>query len=291
MRIDYWADNPRFKAAYGYPTRTKPSTPFYKKAGYDGILFNDREIVTFDSSQIKHIDNKGVDGKYFNESSPNIFHSNPHAGAGLLGGSVAGVEQDENGNITFSPEKFALGLLGGAGGSIAISKAHKKFLQSKPQKIIPFINKQKYTEPRFEVTKELEKTYRNAQVTPKQSIQDTLGLSGIVKGDFIKLAQKHPEYFVNPQEAKDLCDYVFENTFIGLQASDKKQALIIAKLQDSNNDYGSVAFRIQNINGEHRIRSVILMEQKQVDLKVENAKKLGEPMYRALYDCDEFIYF
>lgn len=64
-----------------------------------------------------------------------------------------------------------------------------------------------------------------------------------------------------------------------MQASDKKQALIIAKLQDSNNDYGSVAFRVQNINGEHRIRSVILMEQKQVDLKVENAKKLGEPIF------------
>lgn len=57
---------------------------------------------------------------------PNIFHSNPHAGAGLLGGSVAGIEQDENGNITFNPEKFALGLLGGAGASIGISKTIKR---------------------------------------------------------------------------------------------------------------------------------------------------------------------
>lgn len=175
---------------------------------------------------------------------------------------------------------FALGLLGGVAGSVAISKAHKKFLQSKPQKIIPFINKQKSIPPRFEVTKELEKTYRNAQVKPSEKIKDTLGLSGAIKGDFIKLAQKHPEYFANPQEAKDLCDYVFQNAFIGLQASDKKQALIIAKLQDSSNDYGSVAFRVQNINGEHRIRSVMLMEQKQVDIKVENAKKLGEPIFQ-----------
>ena len=53
---------------------------------------------------------------------PISFHSNPHAGAGLLGGSVAGVEQDENGNITFSPEKFALGFLGGAAGSKAVAK-------------------------------------------------------------------------------------------------------------------------------------------------------------------------
>ena len=37
-----------------------------------------------------------------------------------MGGSVVGVEQDENGNLTFSPEKFALGLLGGAAGSKAV---------------------------------------------------------------------------------------------------------------------------------------------------------------------------
>lgn len=48
------------------------------------------------------------------------LQSNPHLGSGLVGGSVAGIEQDENGNITFSPEKFALGLLGGAAGSKAV---------------------------------------------------------------------------------------------------------------------------------------------------------------------------
>ena len=87
-------------------------------------------IMVLDSNQIKHIENRGIESeqgqKYFNEKSPNIFHSNPHAGAGLLGGSVSGVEQDENGNITFNPEKFALGLLGGAVGSIAISKTINK---------------------------------------------------------------------------------------------------------------------------------------------------------------------
>ena len=37
-----------------------------------------------------------------------------------MGGSVSGIESDENGNLTFSPEKFALGLLGGAVGSKAV---------------------------------------------------------------------------------------------------------------------------------------------------------------------------
>lgn len=77
-------------------------------------------IAIFNPNQIKHIDNKGVDGKFFNESSPNIYQSNAHIGSGLVGGSVAGIETDENGNITFSPEKFALGFLGGAAGSKAV---------------------------------------------------------------------------------------------------------------------------------------------------------------------------
>ena len=93
-----------------------------KKLGYDGIKEQDGVMIVFEPNQIKHIENRGVAGRYFYSSSPNIFHSNPHAGAGLLGGSVAGIEQDENGNITFNPEKFALGLLGGAVGSKAVAK-------------------------------------------------------------------------------------------------------------------------------------------------------------------------
>lgn len=43
------------------------------------------------------------------------MQSNAHIGSGMLGGSVAGVESDENGNIIgFDPAKFALGFLGGS---------------------------------------------------------------------------------------------------------------------------------------------------------------------------------
>mgnify|MGYP003375660639 FL=1 len=122
--------------------RIYPLQQFYKKAGYDGILFNDREIVAFDSNQIKHIDNKGsyTDTKgnitktkpnnkeakhtYFNENSPNIMYANPkHLGSGLISGSVSGIETDENGNIVgFNPAKFAAGFLGGVAGSKAVAK-------------------------------------------------------------------------------------------------------------------------------------------------------------------------
>ncbi|MDL0110868.1 DUF3519 domain-containing protein, partial [Campylobacter felis] len=47
-----------------------------------------------------------------NEKSPNIYYSNPHIGAGLVGGVLNGVEQDEEGNLSFDPAKFAAGFLG-----------------------------------------------------------------------------------------------------------------------------------------------------------------------------------
>ncbi|WP_194145611.1 hypothetical protein, partial [Helicobacter apodemus] len=63
--------------------------------------------------------------KYFNESSPNIYHSNPHLGSGLVGGSVAGFETDEQGNLSFNPQNFLLGLAGGAIGSKAVAQGFK----------------------------------------------------------------------------------------------------------------------------------------------------------------------
>ena len=127
-----------------------------KTKGYDSILPNGKakndDIVIFDSKQIKHINNKGsytdsngnitatkpkgveAKHKYFNEGSPNIYQSNAHIGSGMLGGSVAGVESDENGNIVgFDPSKFALGFLGGAVGSKALSQGFK-VLKDNPQR-------------------------------------------------------------------------------------------------------------------------------------------------------------
>ncbi|MCR2125244.1 hypothetical protein CUPS3778_09455, partial [Campylobacter upsaliensis] len=118
---------------------------FLSLKGYDGVFFSrketGREFIVFNSNQIKHIDNKGsytdtsgkisknkpkdseAEHKYFNEKSENIYYSNPHLGAGLVGGVLNGLETDEDGNITgFDPAKFAMGFLGGSLGSKAVSK-------------------------------------------------------------------------------------------------------------------------------------------------------------------------
>ena len=126
-----------------------------KAKGYDSILPNgkasDDDIIVFDSNQIKHIDNKGsytdssgnitstkpkdtqAEHRYCNEASPNIYQTNPHIGSGLVSGTLAGVERDENGNIIgFDPSKFALGFLGGSAGSKAVSQGFK-VIKDNPQ--------------------------------------------------------------------------------------------------------------------------------------------------------------
>ena len=132
--------------------------------------------------------------------------------------------------------------------------------------------------PRFEVTKELEKAYRNAQITPKDSVKTALNLDGKIMGDFIKLAQKHPEYFANPQEAKALCQSVLSEAKWGINASARHFKLIVAPVKDERGDFGAVVLRVQNINGEHRIRSAIFMDKSQAQVKINKARELGEPI-------------
>ncbi|EAK9949889.1 hypothetical protein A0Y56_05490 [Campylobacter upsaliensis] len=140
---------------------------FLISRGYDGIVVKTKlggrlDHVVFDSNQIKHIDNKGsftdtkgnvtskkpknkeAEFSYFNEKSDNIYHSNPHLGAGLVGGTLNGVEQDENGNLSFDPVKFAMGFLGGSVGSFALKKGFQ-ILEKNPELKEKIINELAHT--------------------------------------------------------------------------------------------------------------------------------------------------
>ena len=139
-----------------YTYQTEKTKEFLQSKGYDALILDGSNkehpfIAIFDSNQIKHINNKGsytdssgnitstkpkdtqAEHRYFNEASPNIYQSNAHTGAGLVSGTLAGVERDENGNIIgFDPSKFALGFLGGAVGSKAVSQGFK-VIKDNPQ--------------------------------------------------------------------------------------------------------------------------------------------------------------
>ncbi|MCR2103446.1 hypothetical protein CUPS4256_09405, partial [Campylobacter upsaliensis] len=98
LSVDYFQKDFKFKE-------------FLQSKGYDGIVLKTKingilQHSVFDSNQIKHIDNKGsytdtsgkisknkpkdseAEHKYFNEKSENIYYSNPHLGAGLVGGML-----------------------------------------------------------------------------------------------------------------------------------------------------------------------------------------------------------
>lgn len=64
--------------------------------------------------------------KYFNETSPNIYHSNQHISTGLLTGTLNAFETDEDGNTRFNPSKFVAGFIGGAAGSKVVKTALDK---------------------------------------------------------------------------------------------------------------------------------------------------------------------
>ena len=65
--------------------------------------------------------------KYFNESSPNIYRSSEIWGSGLAGGTLNGLETDDDGNIIgFNPQNFIKGFLVGAGGAKAVKLAIQK---------------------------------------------------------------------------------------------------------------------------------------------------------------------
>ncbi|EOX1264509.1 hypothetical protein ACPDI4_001027, partial [Campylobacter upsaliensis] len=276
LSIDYFQKDFKFKE-------------FLQSKGYDGIILKSKingilEHSVFNPNQIKHIDNKGLENKsgrkYFNEKSENIYYSNPHLGAGLVGGVLNGVEQDEEGNLSFDPAKFVMGFLGGAVGSKAVSsaynKAKAKYYEKNFNKFIDEVNaKKEQIKPRFTLTQELEKAYRENELKIKQSAAEKLNLKGKIFADYIKLAQKHPEYFANPQEAKELSEFIAQNASVGIKASKKEYELIFAEIQGGK---GVFALDLEYKGGKHRIRSVYLMKNMQYKKKLFEAKKLGEPI-------------
>ncbi|MDY3114155.1 MAG: PBECR2 nuclease fold domain-containing protein [Helicobacter sp.] len=128
----------------------------FKQGGFKAL---ENESVIFK----KAFDKKSIlNSGEFNPTNPNILQANPHLGAGILSGSVAGIEEDENGNISINPQAFLAGLIGGSVGSKGIAKGWE-ILQKNPKKIkIPQLPKQQnYKEFKENILKVSSKTQGN----------------------------------------------------------------------------------------------------------------------------------
>ena len=242
----------------------------------DGVKFR---LVVDEYNDGKKIFDYYSDRNFINYSDSTILQTNTHLGSGLLSGSVAGIESDEEGNISINPQAFLAGLIGGSVGSKGVASAYQraklKYYEKHFNKLIDEVNKNKGGAAKFEVTKELEKKYRENRINAKNSVIEKLNLKGGIYADFIKLAQKHPEYFKNPQAAKMLTSYILENAKVGIKASKDSYELIFAELKGGK---GALALDLELKGGKHRVRSVYLMKNSQYKFKLFNAKKQGEPI-------------
>ncbi|MDD6055193.1 MAG: hypothetical protein PUB96_01405, partial [Helicobacteraceae bacterium] len=103
----------------------------------DGVKFR---LVVDEYNDGKKIFDYYSDRNFINYSDSTTLQANPHISSGILSGSVAGIESDEDGNISINPQAFLAGLIGGSVGSKGISKAtqaatkhySKKLTQSYP---------------------------------------------------------------------------------------------------------------------------------------------------------------
>uniref|UniRef100_UPI003AF85E39 putative barnase/colicin E5 family endoribonuclease n=1 Tax=Campylobacter fetus TaxID=196 RepID=UPI003AF85E39 len=150
--------------------------------------------------------------KEVNPTSNKVF-ANEHIGGGLVGGTLNGVETDENGNISFDPAKFALGFLAGAGGVAGIKRANK-FLADNPQFKQAFKN---------EIAKTLSNGWENAKA--KNPLLKTLETNsyivpnekGVSPEDVIKASQnlaKDDYHGINLKEQKSIKQVVEANSKI-----------------------------------------------------------------------------
>ena len=106
----------------------------------------------------------------------------------MLGGSIAGVERDDEGNIVgFSPEKFALGFAAGAGSTKVLSKiANTKSAQNLSAKTLQMLTKQARTNPRAKAI--LEKIHIKNDIMPALEKGEQ-----VKEADIIKALESSPQ--------------------------------------------------------------------------------------------------
>lgn len=95
-----------------------------------------------------------------------------------------------------------------------------------------------------------------------------------VFADYIKLTQKHFEYFAHSRETKAMVEFILQNPSEAIKASKKEYELIFANFKGGK---GVLALDLEFRGGKHRVRSVHLMTIAQFKKKIYEGKKVGDP--------------
>ena len=85
-----------------------------------------------ESNFTKHelIENLSEANQPLSDNQSTTIQANQHLGAGLFGGMINGLSEDENGNLTFNPQDFLKGFAAGGLGSLGMNKALKVIKQN-----------------------------------------------------------------------------------------------------------------------------------------------------------------
>ncbi len=125
-----------------------------------------------------------------------------------------------------------------------------------------------------------EKRWRENRVPVSDAVFDKLGIKkGNVFADYIKLSEKHPEYFSEPKEVKEFVEYVFAAPEYFFSATKKEYAMLV---RTNGKDKG-VVVDLELKGGKYRVRSAIILDDGQLKTKLEKAKQAGEPIFQFRY--------
>lgn len=123
----------RVKRAYRLKELIEKNEPIRSKEEYNYIneALSDGPLKIMLDKKIKHLNKKMenfLKADEFNQST--TIQANQHLGAGLFGGMINGLSEDENGNLTFNPQDFLKGFAAGGLGSLGMNKALKVIKQN-----------------------------------------------------------------------------------------------------------------------------------------------------------------
>ena len=121
------------KRAYRLKELIEKNEPIRSKEEYNYIneALSDGPLKIMLDKKIKHLNKKMenfLKADEFNQST--TIQANQHLGAGLFGGMINGLSEDENGNLTFNPQDFLKGFAAGGLGSLGMNKALKVIKQN-----------------------------------------------------------------------------------------------------------------------------------------------------------------
>ena len=110
--------------------------------------------------------------------------------------------------------------------------------------------------------------YREMRVPVQDEVFERVGVpKGNVFADYLKLQEKHPEYFGTPEQVKQHVEFVLDNPSDIMTASKDEYTLLVRN--DGEDRAAVVEFALRG--GKYRVRSAYIMKSGQLETKKEKA--------------------